>query len=213
VRSASAITVAPDILPALDTDAQVLTDFSRHAVEAIGVARGGTVRGFIVAAVCSGGAAFAQPAVAQGPPVAHVYLSDTVARGLVLRAISGAQRRLEQANCRRVLSDFTDPSGQPLVTPLIIIGRSPAEYLVERLWFVEDGTAPQCRADEGVAAFTAAASKVVHVCVKRFAALARRSTVAEMLIIHELLHTLGLGENPPASAEITRHVTNRCGDS
>ena len=33
---------------------------------------------------------------------------------------------------------------------------------------------------------------------------------AESLVIHELLHTLGLGENPPTSAEITRRVEARC---
>jgi hypothetical protein len=30
------------------------------------------------------------------------------------------------------------------------------------------------------------------------------------LIIHESLHTLGLGENPPSSSEITQHVERRC---
>jgi len=34
--------------------------------------------------------------------------------------------------------------------------------------------------------------------------------VAESLVIHEVLHTLGLGENPPASVEITRRVEARC---
>jgi len=36
---------------------------------------------------------------------------------------------------------------------------------------------------------------------------------AEMILIHELLHTLGLGENPPTSLEITARVTERCGDA
>ena len=31
-------------------------------------------------------------------------------------------------------------------------------------------------------------------------------------MIHEFLHTLGLGENPPTSQEITERVSNRCGD-
>jgi hypothetical protein len=29
--------------------------------------------------------------------------------------------------------------------------------------------------------------------------------------IHEMLHTLGLGENPPTTSEITRRVEMRCG--
>jgi len=31
-------------------------------------------------------------------------------------------------------------------------------------------------------------------------------------MIHEALHTLGLGENPPTSAEITERVLARCGN-
>jgi len=31
-----------------------------------------------------------------------------------------------------------------------------------------------------------------------------------VLVIHEVLHTLGLGENPPSSATITIRVQNRC---
>jgi len=30
-------------------------------------------------------------------------------------------------------------------------------------------------------------------------------------LIHEMLHALGLHENPPSSLEITRHVVARCG--
>jgi hypothetical protein len=34
---------------------------------------------------------------------------------------------------------------------------------------------------------------------------------AEIIVIHEFLHALGLGENPPTSDEITERVTARCG--
>jgi hypothetical protein len=34
--------------------------------------------------------------------------------------------------------------------------------------------------------------------------------VAEATVIHEALHTLGLGENPPTSREITAGVLKRC---
>jgi hypothetical protein len=43
-------------------------------------------------------------------------------------------------------------------------------------------------------------------------AAARNASRAEIAVIHEALHTLGLGENPPDSREITRLVTERCGD-
>ena len=38
----------------------------------------------------------------------------------------------------------------------------------------------------------------------------RRGLTATFLI-HETLHTLGLGENPPSSEEITLRVESRCG--
>jgi hypothetical protein len=34
---------------------------------------------------------------------------------------------------------------------------------------------------------------------------------AAVLLIHELLHAIGLGENPPASEAITARVVARCG--
>jgi hypothetical protein len=37
----------------------------------------------------------------------------------------------------------------------------------------------------------------------------RRTT--EIIVIHEFLHTLGLGENPPTSQAITQRVAIRCG--
>jgi hypothetical protein len=39
----------------------------------------------------------------------------------------------------------------------------------------------------------------------------RTPAFAESIVIHEMLHTLGLGENPPTSLEITRQVQLRCG--
>ena len=37
------------------------------------------------------------------------------------------------------------------------------------------------------------------------------SALARAVIIHEALHSLGLGENPPSSQAITARVLNRCG--
>jgi hypothetical protein len=34
--------------------------------------------------------------------------------------------------------------------------------------------------------------------------------MAEVYVIHEMLHTLGHGENPPTSHEITQKVVRRC---
>jgi hypothetical protein len=63
-----------------------------------------------------------------------------------------------------------------------------------------------------MAAFTGPGRKVVHVCSSRFARRFERQTrAAELIVIHEMLHTLGLGENPPSTRQITEQVTRRCG--
>jgi hypothetical protein len=35
-------------------------------------------------------------------------------------------------------------------------------------------------------------------------------SLAEAMVIHEMLHTLGLGENPPTPFEITERIRARC---
>jgi hypothetical protein len=63
-------------------------------------------------------------------------------------------------------------------------------------------------------AFTKTGSRVVFVCGKSFRRLfEREQDRATAVMIHEALHTLGLGENgsSPTSREITRIVLDRCG--
>ena len=63
----------------------------------------------------------------------------------------------------------------------------------------------------GVAAFTTPGSRSVWVCTQRFVvADYTYPGLAEYLIIHEALHSLGLEENPPSSEQITRRVAARC---
>jgi hypothetical protein len=70
----------------------------------------------------------------------------------------------------------------------------------------------RCRAAEATTAFTTPGSHVIHVCSARFAdRFAAKTRDGELLIIHELLHAVGLGENPPSSSEITAVVRDRYG--
>jgi hypothetical protein len=64
-----------------------------------------------------------------------------------------------------------------------------------------------------VLAFTSPGSQVVYYCGDRFIRnLTRRGLSAlATTIIHEELHSLGLGENPPSAEEIGRRVEARCG--
>jgi hypothetical protein len=51
----------------------------------------------------------------------------------------------------------------------------------------------------------------IYVCPTFPLAQRRDGLQAEIVLLHEALHTLGLGENPPYSAEITGRVVARCG--
>jgi hypothetical protein len=131
-------------------------------------------------------------------------------RSLVERAIDGAKRRLVHPKCQQVLTDFQDGNGNRLLAKPIASGKSPAEYLDE-MWFVDGTDTAICQRGDPIAAYTSVGSRVVFVCGARFRApdlLA--ASDAEVLIIHELLHSLGLGENPPTSSHISSQVMRRC---
>ena len=145
------------------------------------------------------------------PPAAHIFLSGKE-QLVVGDAVRGAVLRLARPECQRLFTIFTDSAGHTLSANLEAQGNSSSEYLAG-LYFVDGDDSARCRLDEGTAAFTTPGSRVIYVCGARFAnRFARNTTGGEILIIHELLHSLGLGENPPTSAEITNLVMARCGN-
>jgi hypothetical protein len=108
-----------------------------------------------------------------------------------------------------VYTDIQVASGRPLQDVLDRSGRSGAEHL-GTLLFYDGGAQPRCRAARTLA-FTWRGSQVVFVCPQQFVAAARRDPfLASAALIHESLHSLGLGEDPPTSSEITSRVISRC---
>ena len=110
------------------------------------------------------------------------------------------------------LSDFRDASGHTLQEKLDALGETGQSYL--RLVFFYDGSDQRvCRstAAQKVSAVTATGSRAVFVCGSSFEGGRPKPFHAEAVIIHETLHSLGLGENPPTSDEITWRVFSRCG--
>jgi hypothetical protein len=159
----------------------------------------------------AGRAALAQtPALAddRGRPF-HIFLAGK-ARMTIDDALQGAMRRLSLPGCQHLFEDFADQDGRALTVNLVATEKSPADFLAG-LYFVDGDDSPQCRTDQPVALFTTPGSRVVHVCGKRFVRFAVNTKGGEILLIHELLHALGLGENPPTSSRITSAVMNRCG--
>ena len=79
------------------------------------------------------------------------------------------------------------------------------------MYFVNGDDSAQCQRKEETVAFTEPGSRVIHVCARRFAKeFTHRPEKGEILIIHELLHSLGLDENPPTATQITDQVSFRC---
>jgi len=126
----------------------------------------------------------------------------------VERARRGAAVRLEKAECRMVFSDFQDLRGRPIDKKIEEWALDAADYL-RTLPFRDGSGEPLCQRGKVMLVTSPNLPRIV-VC-PGFARLQRdRPEFAESLVIHELLHTLGLGENPPTSAEITARVEARC---
>ena len=124
-------------------------------------------------------------------------------------AVAGARRRLEQPACQSLFSEFSDASGRMLQSNLDALGHSGADHL-GLIVFADGSDRQRCKV-AGPLAFTTAGSGVVYVCGRVFRDLAKRDPrLVQAILIHEMLHTLGLGENPPTSLEITERVLAAC---
>ena len=154
--------------------------------------------------------AIAGPTARTEPRSVHLMDLGPLHGAAVERAVEGAARRLESPECQRIFTDFHDGSGMALRERLEAQGVAAPDYL-RRLIFTDGFGHRSCR-EGGALALTAPGSRVVYICGPRFRqAQARRPATGEVVVLHEALHTLGLGENPPDSQTITRQVEARCG--
>jgi hypothetical protein len=153
--------------------------------------------------------ASAQPLVVDGHEGAMPNLTriadGELSAGLI-RAVRGAARHLATDRCQQVLDDFSDANGQPLRVVVASLAVDPPAAL-SRVIFRDGREHAVCRSG-GISAFTGAGSRVVFVCARQFLNLGRAE--AERVVLHELLHTLGLDERPPSPADIDRAVARRC---
>jgi hypothetical protein len=126
----------------------------------------------------------------------HSLLEDRIPD--LKRARGGARERLGDPGCLAVLTDFESINGGRLDLVLRSTGRT-AQEQVDLLVFESGLGRPGCRG--GQLAFTQIGSPVVSICLRPFTLLPPRKQ--EAVLIHEMLHSLGLGENPPESVAIT----------
>ncbi len=128
---------------------------------------------------------------------------------LVSGVIRDAATMLATSECQAVFSDFRDAEGKTLKERLDVLGQTGERYLGRLLFYSGDGS-QGCERRHKLA-FTSPGSHVIYICESQFSIAARRSPgLAAATIIHEELHSLGLGENPPTSTAITERVTLRC---
>jgi hypothetical protein len=126
----------------------------------------------------------------------------------VERARVGAVRRLGEPECQKLLWDFRDGRGRPLAESLKEWDMSASEY-VGTLPFLDGSRQPLCRRPRVKLVAVPGAGRV-WVCGSFAEYQLRQPRAAETVLIHEALHTLGLGEDPPTSMEITQRVESRC---
>jgi hypothetical protein len=145
----------------------------------------------------------------------HPSLSNWDA-GAVNRALARASDRLQEPECQKLFDDFADGRGRPLRERLDRLGLDGPAYL-QTIVFRNGSSTRQCRT-EHVLMVAYPGRPDVYVCATAGRAasrlaltLDRNPHLAEFALIHEMLHTLGLGENPPTSLEITQQVKRRCG--
>ena len=139
----------------------------------------------------------------------RVFIADAFTRAAVEWAMTGAATWLANEECRGVLAEFCDEQGRPLAERLDAHRIDASGYLA--LILFRDGSGAKACANDLTFAVTTPLGRVVHVCGRNFERAWRASpTRGQAIVIHEMLHTLGLGENPPPSNVITDRILARC---
>jgi len=140
----------------------------------------------------------------------RLHLPDPVAYQVARKTLDLAWKRLGRIKCADLMNVFVDRAGRPLNERLRELAFDRQTYLT-MIVFVDGSREMPCI--RGSFAYTTPGSRVVRLCVdelKRTWQTGPEHAVSR--VIHEMLHTLGLGEDPPSSAEITRRVLAGCGD-
>ncbi len=134
----------------------------------------------------------------------------TVLEETLSKALRIAESKLSSDACTEVFSDFRDAGGRTLQASLDAVGRTGGNYLQWLVFF--DGYGKRRCEERSTLASTSPSSRIVFLCAPQFLEKARSDPgLAATLIIHEELHSLGLGEDPPTSKQITAKVIERCG--
>jgi hypothetical protein len=148
------------------------------------------------------------PGVSDWP---NVHILDAYTRDAARRALQGASRWLARPQCQSLFSEFKDERQLPLTEKLRELQTDPGRYL-RLVLFLDGAQSPTCRR-HGILALTTRGSRVIYLCGRDFERAWRRDPrEVQATVIHEVLHSLGLGENPPSPRHITHRVQQLCWD-
>jgi hypothetical protein len=152
------------------------------------------------------------PRAGAEPPLAS-FAERVVPPGPLARFLGPARalavERLGTEACRAMFEELHDFTGRPAARRLADGERSPSSHFV-RLRFVERRDGP-CAQGGRVAAWSSPGDPLVRVCPRVFAAVAGQDRgEAAAILIHEALHTLGVGEDA-AKQPLTDYVRSHCG--
>lgn len=151
-----------------------------------------------------------KPHVAGADPPLASFAARVVPPGPLAQVLAPvrdlAVERLGRTDCRKIFEELHDFTGRPVARRLEAGERSPSAHFA-RLTFVESPDGP-CAAN--LAAWSVAGDVRVRICSREFSALAGRDRRgAAAILIHEALHTLGVGEDA-AKQPLTAYVRRRC---
>lgn len=137
----------------------------------------------------------------------RVHLSDPVALHAARNALDTAAAWLHKPACEKLFADFSDQEKRPLTDRLTKLGLDVQSYL-ELVVFIDES--PRACV-EGALAHAVPGSRLVRLCPEALKHMWQQNPAyTAAMFIHELLHTIGAGENPPSSDDITRRVLARC---
>jgi hypothetical protein len=163
-------------------------------------------------ALALGGLIWAAAPARATEPAAFPRLRHHLSNGVAVHVapvVALAARRLGEPECGGLLTEFTDERGRPLEQRLVEPGIAREAYL-GYVVFVDGRNTRACQRSH-VLAVTNPGGRVVALCPSFVRVVREDRGLAQAILIHEMLHTLGLGENPPSSCEINRRIFERCG--
>jgi hypothetical protein len=122
-------------------------------------------------------------------------------------SIGIASQQLRRSECLKAFAEFQLADGTTPLEKLEATGLTAEEHLATLEW--ESG-ATSGRCAPGALLATVRNGRRVTVCPGFAKVVASQPSFGATLVIHEQLHALGLGENPPTSTYITTRVYHRC---